>query len=317
MSTATKVPQTRDMSGGDLSADDAWATLRRHGIRALLRDAFIRFRYADGFSHSRALALQVCLAAVPLVIALFGISTIVHHEAPGRVLAATILQLTPKDGRPVVSEALAGAQTDASTGEGLALWLGLSFALVSTATAMGQIERGANRIYGVERDRPFPRKYGTAVLLTLAAGVPMAAGMVVTVAGGAVGVALGQVYHWPPAAHTAWELARWPVAVALALLSISFVFRRSPRRHQPGLSWLAFGAGIALVLWAALSGLLAWYVRGSATFGATYGPLTAVMALLVWAYLSAVALFLGLAAAAQLEAARVGGLPPARPDPGK
>ena len=176
--------------------------------------------------------------------------------------------------------------------------------------------RGANRIYGVERDRPFPRKYGTAVLLTLLAGAPMAAGMAVTVAGGAVGDALGRVYHWPHGAHLAWVIARWPVGAGLALLSVSFVFRRSPRRRQPTVGWLAFGAGVAIVLWLALTGVLAWYVEGSTTFGTTYGPLTAIMALMVWANLTATALFYGLAGAAQLEAARAGGLPPVRPDPG-
>jgi YihY family inner membrane protein len=315
MSTATKVPQTRTMRGDELSADDAWAALRRIGTRRLLRDAFVRFRYADGFSHSRALALQVCLAVVPLVIALFGLSTTVHHEAPGRVLGQIIDQLTPGAGQPVVRQALAGAQADGEA-EGLALWLGLAFALVSTATAMGQIERGANRIYGVERDRPFPRKYGTAALLTLTAGVPMATGMTVTVAGGAVGDALGQVYHWPHAAHLAWVIARWPTGAALALLSLSFVFRRAPRRRQPALSWLAFGAGVSLTLWLVLTGLLAWYVKGSTTFGATYGPLTTVMALMAWANLTAIALFYGLATAAQLEAVRAGDLRPVRPDPG-
>jgi YihY family inner membrane protein len=315
MSTATKVPQTRDLAGEDLSADDAWATVRRGGIRTLLRDAFLRFRYADGFSHSRALALQICLAVLPMVIALFGLSTTLHHQAPGRVLADVLNHLTPGASQPVVRQALAGAQADAQAG-GLALWLGLAVALVSTATAMGQIERGANRIYGVERDRPFPRKYGTAALLTLLAGAPMAAGMAVTVAGGAVGDALGQIYHWPHTTHLAWVIARWPVGAGLALLSVSFVFRRSPRRRQPTVGWLAFGAGVALILWLTLTGLLAWYVEGSTTFGATYGPLTAVMALMVWANLTAMALFYGLAAAAQLEAARVGGLPPVRPDPG-
>jgi uncharacterized BrkB/YihY/UPF0761 family membrane protein len=37
--------------------------------RRLLRDAFLRFRSGDGFSHAQALGLQLCLAAVPLLIA--------------------------------------------------------------------------------------------------------------------------------------------------------------------------------------------------------------------------------------------------------
>jgi YihY family inner membrane protein len=303
------------MSGDELSAEDAWATLRRCGIRTLLRDSFLRFRYADGFSHARALAFQIVLATVPAVIALFGLSTTLHHEAPGQVLAATIDRITPGAGRPTLRQALAEAQDDARAG-GPALWLGLAFAFVSTVTAMGQIERAANRIYGVERDRPFPRKYGGAAALAVLAGIPMAAGLVVTVAGGAVGDALGRTYHWPAEAHQAWVIARWPLGLGLALLSASVIFRNSARRRQPTVGWLAFGAALALSLWAVFTAALALYVNGSSTFGATYGPLTAVFALLVWANLTALALLLGLAAAAQLEAVRAGAPGPIRADPG-
>jgi hypothetical protein len=56
--------------------------------------------------------------------------------------------------------------------------------------------------------------------------------------------------------------------------------------------------------------------KGTKAFGATYGPLTAIMALMICANLTAIALFYRLAAAAQLEATRAGGLPPVRIDPG-
>jgi uncharacterized BrkB/YihY/UPF0761 family membrane protein len=52
------------------------------------------------------------------------------------------------------------------------LTLGLLTAVVALTTAVGQVERGANRIYGVERDRPALQKYLRALALTLAAGVP-------------------------------------------------------------------------------------------------------------------------------------------------
>jgi uncharacterized BrkB/YihY/UPF0761 family membrane protein len=67
-----------------------------------------------------------------------------------------------------------------------------------------------------------------------------------------------------------------------------------------------FGAGVATGLWWLISLLLAWYVTASSAFGATYGALTGVMALLLWANLTGIALFLGIAFAAQLEAARAG-----------
>ena len=64
-----------------------------------------------------------------------------------------------------------------------------------------------------------------------------------------------------------------------------------------------------------LTGLLALYVVKSASFGTTYGPLTGIFALLLWANLSSVALFLGIAFAAQLEAVRAGVPAPASDDP--
>jgi hypothetical protein len=67
MSSIRRVPETRLLGEGELSADDAWRALRRYGGWHLLRDAVVRFRYGDGFSHARALGLQLCLAAVPLL----------------------------------------------------------------------------------------------------------------------------------------------------------------------------------------------------------------------------------------------------------
>jgi hypothetical protein len=54
MSTAAAVPLTHDLEG-----DDAVETLRSAGLRSLLRESLMRFRFADGFSHSRALAFQL------------------------------------------------------------------------------------------------------------------------------------------------------------------------------------------------------------------------------------------------------------------
>jgi YihY family inner membrane protein len=315
MSTAAKVPQTREMSGGTLSADDAWATLRRTGVGGLLRDSFLRFRYADGFSHARALALQICLSTIPMAIAVVGLSATLHSRDGGQVIEDVLERITPGASRQVVHAALEAGKAHGRSG-GLALWLGLLVALVSTTTAMGQIERGANRIYGVERDRPSSHKYGNALALVAIAGLPMALGLAVAVAGGPVGDSLGAVYHWSPGEHTAWQVLRWPFGILLALVSASAIFRRAPRRRQPGMSWLAFGACVSLLLWVLFTALLAWYVEGSSTFGATYGPLTAVMALMVWANLTSIALFLGIATAAQLEACRAGQRTPVRPDPG-
>ncbi|MFG3580087.1 YihY/virulence factor BrkB family protein [Micromonospora chersina] len=313
MSSTKLVPETRLMTKEELSADDAWRTLRRHGGWHLLRDAFIRFRYGDGFSHSRAFALQLCLAVVPFLIALTGLITDLGVDEGGKVVADTVLAITPGQSESVVQELLADTERTERAGE-LALTLGLLTGLIALTTTMAQIERGANRIYGVERDRPALFKYLRATVLALLAGVPALTGFLILVGGRAMGDSVRRHYEWGDFANAAWGVIRWPLSLGLTVLAVAVLFRHAPRRKQPGLSWLFFGAGIATALWWLASLLLAAYVKYSGGFGQTYGALTGMMALLLWANLTGMALFGGLAFAAQLEAMRIGVEEPAQPD---
>lgn len=301
------------MADEELSADDAWHTLRRHGGWHLLRDAFLRFRYGDGFSHARAFALQLCLAVVPFLIALTGLITDLGAREGGQVVADTVMALTPGVSDPVVEDLLTDRERTEDVGE-VALVLGLLTGLVALTMAMAQVERGANRIYGVERDRPALAKYARAFVLALVAGAPALTGFLILVGGGAIGDSVERHYSWGDAAETTWDIVRWPLSLGLTVLAVAVLFRHAPRRRQPGLSWLFFGAGIATVLWWLASLLLAAYVWMSDSFGQTYGALTGMMALLLWANLTGMALFGGLAFAAQLEALRVGAPEPAEPD---
>ena len=315
MSTATRVPETITISGDELSADDAVTTLRRYGRWNLVKNSFIRFRYADGFSHARALALQFCLSFIPLIIAVVGLSSALHEKV-GQVITQTLARVLPGSGKgDVMQEAAERSQDQGASAGYLALWLGLLAAIVALTTAMGQIERGANRIYGIERDRPTVQKYGRALLMALTAGLLSLLGFLVIIAGDALGDSLAGTYGWGDTFETLWTIGRWPVGVMLAWASFTVVLERAPRRRQPGYSWLAFGSGVSLGLWLLLTGLLALYVARSASFGTTYGPLTGIFALLLWANLSSVALFLGVAFAAQLEAVRAGAPAPASADP--
>ncbi|PZW03742.1 YihY family inner membrane protein [Micromonospora phaseoli] len=306
------------MSDEQLCADHAWQTLRREGGWHLLRDAFTRFRYGDGFSHSRAFAFQLCLAVVPFLIALTGLISELGVAEGGEVVADTVLALTPGASQQMVADLLGegegtGAEQVEEIGE-VALTLGLLTGLVALTSTMAQIERGANRIYGVERDRPALWKYLRAAVLAVTAGLPALAGFLILVGGGPLGDSVERHYAWGDLASTVWDVVRWPLSLALTVLAVAVLFRHAPRRHQPGLSWLLFGAGIATALWWLASLLLAGYVRFSEDFGQTYGALTGIMALLLWANLTGMALFGGLAFAAQLEAVRIGVQEPARPD---
>ncbi|HYY11253.1 MAG TPA: YhjD/YihY/BrkB family envelope integrity protein, partial [Kineosporiaceae bacterium] len=196
MSTATHVPETSQFSREQLSADDARATLSHVGTRRLLTDAFSRLRYGDGFSSTRALAFQFVLSLIPLLIAFVGLSSTIQAEKLAKALRQTVLSITPGGSTDAFKQVLTKGLAEGGGGGRVALYLGLVAALVSLTTAMAQIERGANRIYGIQRDRSSGRKYGRAALLVVTGGIPAMLGFVVIVAGGALVESLQSAYGW-------------------------------------------------------------------------------------------------------------------------
>jgi len=317
MTTARVVPVTTEMDGEELNAEDAWHLCRRIGIRRLLLDSFVRFRYADGFSHSRALALQVALAVVPFLLALSGLAADIDNERPARVLAKTIERLSPGGGsQDALASAVNGGHTGERAGE-IALTVGLFFSILSMTAAMAQIERGTNRIYGITRDRKALMKYGRALLLTAILALPVGLGFLLLVAGGSFAEAMQLSYGWSADTATAWNVVRWPLGLVLLVFTIAVLLDHAPRRRQPALSWLALGATISVLLAMTAMGLLAAYVQLSGSFGTIYGPLAGVFALLLWSLLSSIALFAGAAVCAQLEFLRAGQQKPVHDDPGR
>ncbi|MEU4214153.1 hypothetical protein [Actinoplanes sp. NPDC026623] len=69
--------------------------VRQHGVVTLLRQSVLRFWYGDAFSHARALALLLCLAVVPLLIALTGLADEAGVDEGGRLVVRVTLGLTP------------------------------------------------------------------------------------------------------------------------------------------------------------------------------------------------------------------------------
>ena len=300
MTTAAAVPVTREE---ELEGDEAFETLRRTGRRRLLLDAIDRFRAADGFSHSRALAFQVTLTLLPALIAVVGLAATLEIETFSRVVRGTISQLVPGPIADILTDALRQGTSAGRRESGETALAGGAFAAaVAGKTAMAQVERGANRLYGTERDRPFLRKYATAALLAASAGTLAVLSFVVLVGGTVIRDEVG----WGETIDDVWAIVRWPLGLVLAITAIALLFEHAPRRRQPEPSWLAFGAAAATILWLAFMGALVIYVDVTGSLGATYRPLAGTIGLLLWTFLSSVALFFGVALAAQLEAVRAG-----------
>jgi YihY family inner membrane protein len=294
MSTARLIPETWELSG-----DDAWRTLRRTGRRKLLADALQRMRWADGFSHARSLAFLVTLATIQGIIALVGVASAFGGSAVSDVIVNAVQGAAPGPVAALLTQAATHAQGNGGAHHYLALILGTAGWLVTATTGMGQLERGLNRLYGVEQDRPFLSKYGLALLLAASSGVLLAGAFGLLAFGRAASATAGN-----EAAARALNLGSWPVSLLLLAASIALLFRWCPRRHQPAWSWLAFGSGVTLVLWFAITLGLGTFFHNSRDFGETYGALAGMVALLIWALLSSMALFFGASVAAQLEGVR-------------
>jgi uncharacterized BrkB/YihY/UPF0761 family membrane protein len=156
----------------------------------------------------------------------------------------------------------------------------------------------------LEGDDAFEREsFRRAVQSPVESVTPSAVGLlavVVLVGGAAVRNAVG----FGTEIGAAWRLVRWPLGLVLVVASVALPLEIAPRRREPEASWLAVGAGVAATRWLAFMGLLVAYFELTGSFGDTYGPLAGTIGLLLWTFLTSVALFLGVASAAQLEAVR-------------
>jgi YihY family inner membrane protein len=291
MSTAKLVPETWELTG-----DDARKTLLTTGRGRLIRDAFMRLRSADGFSHARSLAFLIALVSFQGIIALVGLAALLGHGELTNAVVRIIHQAVPGPAGTELTKTVEQANAVGFYNQYLGLLFGFVGALITGTALMGQIERALNRLYGIEKDRPTAQKYGRAFLLAVTAGGCATLAFVIATFGRSIG----------GSSSAAWNILRWPIALGLIMAAVALLLRWSPRRHQPAWSWLAFGSTLAVFLWAVATLALSLFFSLSSSFGRTYGPLAGTVALLMWAFLSAVALLFGAAVAAQLEAVRSG-----------
>ncbi len=105
------------------------------------------------------------------------------------------------------------------------------------------------------------------------------------------------------------SVIRWPVLALLLLLVLAVLFRYAPSRKAPKWQWVSWGSLAAALLWLAGSALFSLYIGEFASYDKTYGSLGAVVALLMWLYLSAYAVLIGARLNAEIERRR---RPPAK-----
>jgi len=112
------------------------------------------------------------------------------------------------------------------------------------------------------------------------------------VAGPNAGRWLASWFELSDAFDTAWAVLRWPLIFALATTGIAMVFYYAPDADQDWV-WITPGSILTTLLWVGFSMAFRVYVTSVGNYAATYGALAGAAILLLWLYLSGLALLIG------------------------
>jgi membrane protein len=191
--------------------------------------------------------------------------------------------------------------TSAAEGSERALGVGLVSAILLSFWGATRGTRALiialNIVYDEHEKRGFFALNLLAFGLTLFLILVLGAAIVVTLAVPVVLnlVSLGSL----PEALTNW--LRWPLLALVGLLALAILYRYGPARRTARWHWLPVGSVVAGVLWIGASVLFSTYVQYFGSYNATYGSIGAVIVLLLWLYLTAVAVIIGAGINAEAE----------------
>ncbi|GAA5158862.1 YihY/virulence factor BrkB family protein [Ornithinimicrobium tianjinense] len=308
--TAARAENASEFRAADDHAPDSPTDLPKASWKATLKRAVSEFGSDGGTDLAAALTYYSVLSMFPMLIAF--VSVIGLFSDPVKTVN-TLLDLLDQMGagkqleavRPVV-ESL--ARSDAA---GFALVLGLLGALWAASNYVNAFSRAMNTVYEVQEGRPVWKLRPWLLLLTfvilvmivLVALSLVLSGSVSDVIFGALG--LGGVFT------SVWNIAKWPVMFAVVVLIVALLYWGTPNVRPPRFRWISPGAVVAIVVWALASAGFGFYVSRFGSYNETYGALAGVIVMLLWLWLTNVALVFGAEFDAELERARelAAGLP--------
>ena len=182
------------------------------------------------------------------------------------------------------------------------LVIGVVLAFYGTTGVLEAARRALNVVFEVEGGgRSFLRRKtidvaSTIVLLALL--LPTA--VLVFVGGKFAEDLLGFIGLGPTAAQI-WSIARWPAAVAVAMLVFAYVYYVTPDVRQRSFRWVTPGAIVGVLLWLLASVAFSEYISSVADVGAIYGTFAGAIVLVAWMWLTNVALLFGAELNAEIE----------------
>jgi membrane protein len=176
---------------------------------------------------------------------------------------------------------------------GFAFIAGLAVALWSASAYVGAFMRASNVIYETPEGRPFWKLRPLQLAVTLAMVVLLAILALALVLTGPVVEAVAGPIGLGDTAVDIWNIAKWPMMVAIFLFMVAVLYYASPNVKLRGFKWVTPGSLVAIVIWAIASVAFAIYVANFGSYDKTYGTLGGLIALLIWFWISNLAILFG------------------------
>ena len=291
-------PDPEDPRKPDSPADikkRSWLYVVRKTIREFLKDQCTDL--AAALTYYAVLAIAPALLAVVSVLGLVG-----DPEA----MIQNVLKIVGDVGPAEAAETLEPIVTRLSQtpSAGLTFVIGLVVALWSASGYVAAFSRGMNRVYEVDEGRPIwklrPVILVVTVVLVLIAVVIVAA----AVLSGGVARSLADTLGLDETVVSVWDIAKWPVIVALVVVAIAILYYATQNVQQPKFRWISVGGVVAVVVWILASVGFGFYVTNFGSYNETYGSLAGVIMFLLWLWLTNLALLFGAELDAELERGR-------------
>ena len=273
--------------------------MRRVG--AVTRRALRSF-YDDQMTHHAAAltyyALMSLFPAVLLALSLLGL--LGQYPETYNAIIGYLREVAPESVVDPLDRSLRGALQNKGAAA-TALVISVAVALYGTTGALEAARRALNVVFEVDGGRSFLRRKGIDVASTVVLMTLVLVSLVLAFVGGRFAEDLLGFIGLGSTAARVWNLARWPGAVATAMLVFAYIYYVTPDVHQRSFRWVTPGAAVGVLLWLVASFGFSIYVSKVADIGAIYGTFAGAIVLVFWLWLSNVALLLGAELNAELE----------------
>lgn len=251
-----------------------------------------RYRQDDCSGLAAQAAYHILFAIFPLAIFAAALSALVNAVLGLDLfdtIMASLASVLPSEARASIVGPIAAVVNHRS---GWLLLVGVVTALWSGATAVGTFITALNRAYAVEETRPFWRRKGLEVLLTLCMGTVVTASFILIVFGGKLGAAIAAHVGLGTPFRVAWEIGRWPLIAVIIMAALAVFYWIGPNSRQR-FRWLSAGAILGTIVWILSMGSFGIYVGKLGQYDRTYGALGGMMILLLVFYISSLIIILG------------------------